>query len=73
MCVIWQDDAMLFITVKTAEGVHVPKVLQVVEETKRIRHKAGACIRPPGFRVFASLTTTGRNIRGGGAAPVCSL
>ncbi|KAJ3572362.1 hypothetical protein NP233_g3130 [Leucocoprinus birnbaumii] len=35
------DDAMLFVTVKSAEAVHVPKVLQVVEETKRIRHKAG--------------------------------
>ncbi|KXN86622.1 hypothetical protein AN958_09926 [Leucoagaricus sp. SymC.cos] len=35
------DDAMLFITVKSAEAIHVPKVLQVVEETKRIRHKAG--------------------------------
>ncbi|EDR14637.1 uncharacterized protein LACBIDRAFT_305473 [Laccaria bicolor S238N-H82] len=36
-----QDDAMLFITVKSDEAEHVPKVLQVVEETKRIRHKAG--------------------------------
>lgn len=35
------DDAMLFVTVKSAEAIHVPKVLQVVEETKRIRHKAG--------------------------------
>ncbi|KAF7770546.1 hypothetical protein Agabi119p4_6520 [Agaricus bisporus var. burnettii] len=35
------DDAMLFITVKSAENIHVPKVLQVVEEAKRIRHKAG--------------------------------
>lgn len=33
---------MLFITVKSAEAEHVPKVLQVVEETKRIRHKAGS-------------------------------
>ncbi len=32
---------MLFITVKSAEATHVPKVLQVVEQTKRIRHKAG--------------------------------
>lgn len=32
---------MLFITVKSAEAEHVPKVLQVVEETKRIRYKAG--------------------------------
>lgn len=36
-----QDEAMLFITIKSAEAEHVPKVLQVVEETKRIRHKAG--------------------------------
>lgn len=33
---------MLFITVKSAEAEHVPKVLQVVEETKRIRYKAGS-------------------------------
>lgn len=32
---------MLFITVKSAEAENVPKVLQVVEETKRIRYKAG--------------------------------
>lgn len=32
---------MLFITVKSAEATHVPKVLQVVEQTKRLRHKAG--------------------------------
>lgn len=37
----FQDDAMLFITVKSSEADHVPKVLQVVEETKRIRYKAG--------------------------------
>ncbi|KAF9563965.1 hypothetical protein CPC08DRAFT_705682 [Agrocybe pediades] len=36
-----QDDAMLFITVRSSEAEHVPKVLQIVEETKRIRHKAG--------------------------------
>jgi hypothetical protein len=36
-----EDDAMLFITVKSAEAENVPKVLQVVEETKRIRYKAG--------------------------------
>lgn len=32
---------MLFISVKSAEAENVPKVLQVVEETKRIRYKAG--------------------------------
>ena len=36
-----QDDAMLFITVISSASKDVPKVLQVVEETKRIRHKAG--------------------------------
>ncbi|KJA28114.1 hypothetical protein HYPSUDRAFT_129892 [Hypholoma sublateritium FD-334 SS-4] len=36
-----QDEAMLFITVKSAGAECVPKVLQVVEETKRIRYKAG--------------------------------
>ena len=36
-----QDDAMLFITVKCSEPEFVSKVLQIVEETKRIRYKAG--------------------------------
>jgi hypothetical protein len=35
-----QDD-MLFVTVLSAGADQVPKVLQVVEEVKRIRHKAG--------------------------------
>ncbi|TFK29766.1 hypothetical protein FA15DRAFT_663948 [Coprinopsis marcescibilis] len=35
------DDAMLFISVKSSSPQDVPKVLQVVEETKRIRYKAG--------------------------------
>ncbi|KAL1676578.1 hypothetical protein EV122DRAFT_215974 [Schizophyllum commune] len=35
------DEAMLFITIRSSEASQVPKVLQVVEETKRIRHKAG--------------------------------
>lgn len=39
-----QDDAMLFITVKSSEAEQVPKVLQVVEETKRIRYKAGPSV-----------------------------
>ncbi|KAF7315274.1 hypothetical protein MIND_00041800 [Mycena indigotica] len=38
---LFEDDAMLFITVQSDSSEHVPKVLQVVEETKRIRHKAG--------------------------------
>jgi hypothetical protein len=33
---------MLFISVRSSEAEHVPKVLQVVHETKRLRHKAGA-------------------------------
>ncbi|KAI0316520.1 hypothetical protein OF83DRAFT_1060194 [Amylostereum chailletii] len=36
-----EDDAMLFITVRSASAAEVPKVLAVVEETKRIRHKKG--------------------------------
>lgn len=32
---------MLFISVRSADAPQVPKVLQVVEETKRIRYKAG--------------------------------
>lgn len=32
---------MLFITVASASAEHVPKVLQVVEEAKRLRHKNG--------------------------------
>jgi len=37
-----QDEAMLFITVRSSAAVQVPKVLQIVEQTKRIRHKAGS-------------------------------
>lgn len=36
-----KDDAMLFITIKSATAEQVPKVLRVVDEAKRIRHKAG--------------------------------
>jgi hypothetical protein len=36
-----QDDAMLFITVRSASPADVPKVLQVVEHVKRLRHKRG--------------------------------
>lgn len=32
---------MLFISICSSDALQVPKVLQVVEETKRIRHKAG--------------------------------
>jgi hypothetical protein len=33
---------MLFISVRSATVENVPKVLRVVEEIKRLRHKAGA-------------------------------
>ncbi|KAI0690208.1 hypothetical protein BC835DRAFT_1365514 [Cytidiella melzeri] len=36
-----RDDAMLFVTIRSASATQVPKVLQVVEHTKRLRHKAG--------------------------------
>lgn len=36
-----QDEAMLFISIRSSGAPQVPKVLQVVEEMKRIRHKAG--------------------------------
>ncbi|KAI0085851.1 hypothetical protein BDY19DRAFT_964703 [Irpex rosettiformis] len=35
------DEAMLFVTIKSESAAQVPKVLQVVEHTKRLRHKAG--------------------------------
>lgn len=39
-----EDEAMLFVTIHSSSAADVPKVLQVVEETKRIRHKRGlAC------------------------------
>jgi hypothetical protein len=36
-----QDDALLFITLRSDTAEQVPKVLQVVEQTKRIRYKTG--------------------------------
>ncbi|KAL6299531.1 hypothetical protein BKA93DRAFT_829811 [Sparassis latifolia] len=36
-----KDEAMLFITVRSASPAQVPRVLRVVEETKRLRHKSG--------------------------------
>lgn len=36
-----QDDALLFVTLRAASATEVPKVLLVVEEAKRIRHKSG--------------------------------
>lgn len=39
-CNLLKDDAMLFITIRSLSAADVFKVLQVVEQTKRIRHKA---------------------------------
>ncbi|KAK7683402.1 hypothetical protein QCA50_013665 [Cerrena zonata] len=36
-----KDEAMLFVTLRSASAAQVPKVLQVVEQTKRLRHKSG--------------------------------
>jgi hypothetical protein len=36
---------MLFISIRSSGAPQAPKVLQVVEETKRIRHKAGKLSR----------------------------
>ncbi|PCH44081.1 hypothetical protein WOLCODRAFT_76224 [Wolfiporia cocos MD-104 SS10] len=36
-----RDEVMLFVTVRSASSAEVPKVLRVVEETKRLRHKSG--------------------------------
>ena len=50
---------MLFITVMSSEAVFVPKVLQVVEETKRIRHKSGKqrLYLPTSFDCFQAYRT----------------
>ena len=37
-----QDEAMLFVSIRSASAAQVPKVLRVVEETKRLRYKSGA-------------------------------
>ena len=66
-----QDDAMLFITVKSAEAKHVSKVLQVVEQTKRIRHKTGTYTKE--FHVLFPKWLRSRSFRGRGAASVCAL
>ena len=36
---------MLFISIRSASQVQVPKVLKVVEETKRLRYKAGESLQ----------------------------
>ena len=36
---------MLFITIRSSSAAQVPKVLRVVEETKRLRHKSGELFR----------------------------
>lgn len=44
-----QDDAMLFITVRSASPADVQRVLQVVEQVRRLRHKRGKRFCPPTF------------------------
>ena len=46
-----QDEALLFVSVRSASAAQVPKVLRVVEETKRLRHKSGE------FSLLSSLET----------------
>jgi hypothetical protein len=36
-----QDDAMLFVMIKSHTSLEVQKVVQIAEETKRLRHKTG--------------------------------
>ena len=74
---LWiQDDAMLFVTIKSASAAQVPIVLQVVEHTKRLRHQAGQSV----FLVllYSGCSTiepnaTTRSRSGSGAISVCHL
>ncbi|TCD62376.1 hypothetical protein EIP91_006958 [Steccherinum ochraceum] len=45
-----KDDAMLFITLRSLSAQQVPKVLAVVEQTKRLRHKSGVAETDPLFQ-----------------------
>ena len=45
---------MLFISIRSASQVQVPKVLKVVEETKRLRYKAGESCFACGQVLFLS-------------------
>jgi hypothetical protein len=54
-----QDDAMLFISVRSSDPNQVPKVLQVVEETKRLRHKAGTSFKSTYPRTRSFILRTG--------------
>lgn len=45
---------MLFITVRSASPADVGRVLQVVEQVKRLRHKRGTC--PISFLCSSLLT-----------------
>ncbi|TFY78489.1 hypothetical protein EWM64_g5524 [Hericium alpestre] len=38
---LFEDEAMLFISIRSSDSSYVPKVLKVVEQTKRLRHKRG--------------------------------
>ncbi|EIW79308.1 hypothetical protein CONPUDRAFT_59083 [Coniophora puteana RWD-64-598 SS2] len=58
-----QDDAMLFVTVRSSDSDHVPKVLQVVEETKRARHKAGIDKELHQYVVYDSALPTQKGTR----------
>ena len=60
---------MLFVSIRSASAAQVPKVLRVVEETKRLRHKSGESLylpsrppshlRAPACRVVHSALTFG--------------
>ncbi|KAI9573766.1 hypothetical protein HD554DRAFT_2012186 [Boletus coccyginus] len=56
-----QDDAMLFISVRSADANQVPKVLRVAEETKRLWYKAGMSLMSafPRTRSLMIRTDTG--------------
>ena len=58
-----QDEAMLFISIRSASQVQVPKVLKVVEETKRLRYKAGESPQLC-WRLFVSTRRTVRSSLG---------
>lgn len=45
-----KDDAMLFVTLRSFSAQQVPKVLAVVEQTKRLRHKSGVAETDPLFQ-----------------------
>lgn len=50
-----EDEAMLFITIQSAESRNVGKVLRVVEDVKRRRHKLSKSLSPISLVFFCSL------------------